>query len=484
MPPSSIFPLFLTKKGPTVKAVQEVLQRIGEASAGTKDVVQNRLLTRVLSRKLPQKNWPQGNEEKKTSRILSIDMGIKNLAYCVADVEKPTSTPSTTNMDFLTWCRLDIGEAFRKSDKNLSFLCSNAEFLDREDEDSVSSMAELEDREDEELYTPENLSQMGYWFLRKVLNDWNPDVILIERQRWRSAGSPTIQQWTVRVNTLEAVMWAVMTAMKTEREKRFHWRMHAVDPKRVGHFWLDGVTLPAPSRVQKKKDSKSAATSEENNDIIGALDDEKAVSIKKLTRGKAEKKAKIQLLRTWLDSEHPSTALATCSSTSESEALYPNINFTFSSHGRLDTPSYGADGTRQALLYATDTTSERAKRTRYYKDYVRKVDDITDCFLQAAAWVAWDENLRRLEPEAKSLMAQVEEKLGREVNGRLADGVKEVQASLENAADGDETAVRSAIRSRKAKTKESEGLELVAKVEEPTTSPRTKRKTKKSKSET
>ncbi|KAF2441407.1 ribonuclease H-like protein, partial [Karstenula rhodostoma CBS 690.94] len=366
----------------TVKAVQEVLRCIGEASAGTKDVVQNRLLTKAVCRKLPRTNWPRGDEEKKSSRILSIDMGIKNLAYCVADVEKPASTHDTTNMNFLSWRRLDLSEAFREYDVDL--LGGAVETLEKK--------AVLEGREDEDLYTPENLSRMGYWFLRKILDDWNPDVILIERQRWRSAGSPSIQQWTVRVNTLEAVMWAVMTALKTERKKHFDRRMHAVDPKRVGHFWLDGVTpMPAPPRTGKKKVSKLLSKSEDE-DIIGAVDDGDAGSTKKLTRGKAEKRAKISLLRTWLDSEHPSTTLSTSEKTAETGTLYPNISFTFSHQERSDSLNYGADGTRQALLYATDKPSERAKRTRYYKAYVRKVDDITDCFLQAAAWVAWDEN--------------------------------------------------------------------------------------------
>ncbi|KAL5428501.1 hypothetical protein PMIN07_007494 [Paraphaeosphaeria minitans] len=474
MPPNSVFPLFLTKKGPTVKAVREVLQRIGEASTGTKEVVQNRLLTRVVSRKIPQTNRPRDGEERKTSRILSIDMGIKNLAYCVADVEKPTSTLDTTNMNFLTWSRLDLGEAFREHD--MSFLGDGVKTL--------AKKAELEGRGDEDLYTPENLSRMGHWFLCKVLDDWNPDIILIERQRWRSAGSPTIQQWTVRVNTLEAALWAVMTALTMERKRYFDWRMHAVDPKRVGHFWLDGVALPAPPRANKPKGSKSKASSGENEETTGALDGEEAVTPKKLTRGKAEKKAKIQLLRAWLDSEHPSTALATSSVTSASETPYPNINFTFCRHERPGSPSYGADGTRQALLYATDTPSERAERTRYYEAYVKKVDDITDCFLQAAAWAAWDDNLRRLEPEVVALRAQVEEKLGREVNGRLADGVKEVQESWRIAADSDgerTEVVERRTSSKKTKKKKKEEMNVVD--EEPEKLPKTKKKTRKSNSE-
>lgn len=453
---NSIFPLFLTKKGPTVKAVQEVLQRIGEASAGTKDVVQNRLLTKVMSRKILQPAPPRGSAKGKTSRILSIDMGIKNLAYCVADVKKPAFPRATTSMDFLTWRRLDLGEAFREYGMNSSGGAVA----------SLENEKEPEAQGDEDLYTPENLSRMGYWFLNKVLDEWNPDVILVERQRWRSAGSPTIQQWTVRVNTLEAVMWTVITALKAERKKSFDWQMYAVDPKRVGHFWLDGVALPSPARTSKMKTPKSNPGSEDDEDMTAALADENGVSTKKLTRSKAEKRAKIHLLRTWLDAKHPSTA-PSLNKTTNDEDPHPNISFTFSKTLRSDSSSLAADATRQALLYATDTPSERAKRTqsmKYTEAYVKKVDDITDCFLQAAAWVAWDENLRRLQPEVDALRTQVKETLGREWDGRLVDGVREVQVGLGVAegADEVESKVKKTPKARKA-TEETKKKKVVRK---------------------
>lgn len=465
MSSTSIFPLFLTKKGPTVKAVQKVLQRIGEASTGTKDVVQNRLLAKVTCRKIPHTVSPRGNGGERGARILSIDMGIKNLAYCVADVEKPTSTRVTTNMDFLTWRRLDLIEAFREYD---------GDSLDGGVGGSPKK-AVLEGRDDDDLYTPENLSRMGYRFLRKALDDWNPDVILIERQRWRSAGSPTIQQWTVRVNTLEAVMWAVMTALKNERKKDFAWRMHAVDPKRVGHFWLDGTTpLPPSPQTSKKTTSRRKKDLKDDEPPTNEADQEEQSHTKKLTRGKAEKKAKINLLRTWLDSEHPSTAPSP-SATATPDFPCPAISFTFSHQDGSDPPSHGADGTRQALLYATDSPSQKAQRTRYCKAYVKKVDDITDCFLQAAAWVAWDENLASLAPEVDALMAQVEEVLGRKVNGGLAGGVKMIQGT----ADGvDETKKGKGVVKKVSRRKNAnaEGGEAAVKARVSVEGPRARRK--------
>jgi cruciform cutting endonuclease 1 len=66
-----------------------------------------------------------------------------------------------------------------------------------------------------------------------------------------------------------------------------------------------------------------------------------------------------------------------------------------------------AEATRQALLPRDKATrkkrsSKAANDTELTKGLptteIKKLDDITDCFLQAAAWVAWESN--RLELQA------------------------------------------------------------------------------------
>ncbi|KAJ4294457.1 hypothetical protein N0V90_008148 [Kalmusia sp. IMI 367209] len=388
--------------------MQEILQRIGEATTGTKDVVQNRLLKRVACTKMPD------ILQKRTStRILSIDMGIKNLAYCIADVQLSTPIAGAAKMHVVAWRRLDLSEAFRAHGFHTK--------------QQLVQNAAIEGMGDEDLYTPESLSWMAHFFLQKVLLDYRPDIVLIERQRWRSSGSPTIQQWTVRVNTLEAIMWAVLTTLKMktlpETADRGWWWIFGVDPKRVGHFWLDGET-----QTPMKK-SKTAHPEPD----IQLVEDEEVEATKKLSRGKAEKKAKIQLLRTWLNSDNPSTVSPASSRKTRIETApvrYPNISFSFSLHPpHSSTTGYGADATRQALLYATDKPSERVRRKEYYKAYVKKVDDITDCFLQAAAWVAWEENRRCLWPQVAELQKEVEDRLGHQITPalHLAESVKGLQ---------------------------------------------------------
>ncbi|KAF2256409.1 ribonuclease H-like protein, partial [Trematosphaeria pertusa] len=368
-------------RSPTVKNIQKLLLRIGSATSGKKDVLLSRLQKDMRISKIPDSdNWT------KRTRILSIDMGIKNLAFCVADVRLSSEESSATTMEIRAWRRLDVVEEVSKRSG-----IKKREF---------AKEGTGEDEERPDPYAPSSLSDTAYTLLKRSLLTYAPDIILIERQRWRSSGGSAIQQWTVRVNTLEGMLWAILTALRTEcrittrREdfKKYNYRIFGVDPKRVGGFWLgDRGKVEGVKRRSKKEGAEEVGLGPESEteDGVGLEGGGKAGG--KLSRGKAEKKAKIWLLRSWLDREPPSTALSKHTKPSPDEEEVPAaqayISFSFFHH---------AEATRQTLLYATDAASERSKRTNIRKGDVKKVDDITDCFLQAAAWVAWEENRRAI----------------------------------------------------------------------------------------
>jgi cruciform cutting endonuclease 1 len=231
------------------------------------------------------------------------------------------------------------------------------------------------------------LSETAYRFVTETVLSGAPDIILIERQRWRSASSAAIQQWTVRVNTLEAMLWAVLktnlmvTTRTNSKAKSLNetrdYEIYGVDPKRVGQYWLS---------QHAKVIAEQQGVSPDKIDIEDLAEEPgDKPSTKKTPRSKAEKKAKIALLRTWLATDPASTA----SSMPDSA---PTIAFTMGS---------GAAAARQALS-ATKVAKSRKKKgdvdessSGKEKD-MTKLDDITDCFLQAAAWVAWEANREQL----------------------------------------------------------------------------------------
>jgi cruciform cutting endonuclease 1 len=362
-------PLMAPKPRPvTAKALQALLTRIGSASSGTKDVLHRRFKRDLVGPQFfaESSEWEarQDIAKKDNLRILSIDMGIKNLAYCRAEVDYPDGHTSNPTMAIVDWNKLNLVDATRD-------LLQTAPHPHMAKEDSVDADESLDP------YSLDKLSETAYRFVTETVLTGAPDVILIERQRWRSSNSSAIQQWTVRVNTLEAMLWATLRTILLENMRR-DYEIYGVDPKRVGQYWLEQY-----AQAKEEKDGALLALDELEEGGV------KKASSKKLPRNKVEKKAKIALLRRWLSAEPASTASTT-------PASAPTINFIV---------EHGAIAAQRSLLLSRPTRSKKktttdtndgADEAGVQEDGMKKLDDITDCFLQAAAWVAWESNKLQL----------------------------------------------------------------------------------------
>lgn len=359
----------------TAKTLQALLTRIGSASSGTKNILQERFRRDVVKSHLfaplsEKKRRLSKTQDRKLS-IVSIDMGIKNLAYCHVEVDYPNENTTKPTMSILTWDKLNLVDASRDLTRQLP----EVPLVEEETEEADAEA---------DPYSLSVLSRTAYSFIQKPVLEVNPDIILIERQRWRSASSAAIQQWTVRVNTLEAMLWAVLETTRAQRRNNSlkkvevaaerDFEVFGVDPKRVGQYWL---TLHAKAMAEKRAD------------ILPINGDDGVKATKKEPRSKAEKKAKIAILRSWLTGETASTAPTTPKST-------PAIAFTIGP---------GAVLAREALRLPTPRSTQKRKKAKAGDEIasgtddevgkgqqIKKLDDITDCFLQAAAWVAWESN--------------------------------------------------------------------------------------------
>jgi cruciform cutting endonuclease 1 len=361
----------------TAKALHALLTRIGSVSTGRKDVLQERFQRDVTRSRLfaprPGMERHRDQDTGRKLRIISIDMGIKNLAYCDAEVTYPKKRTMNATMDIIRWDKLDLVKTTQEARARTSH-------------DQVVEEKTAEVDEDVDPYSLPILSQTAYQFIKQTIVEVSPDIILIERQRWRSASSAAIQQWTVRVNTLEAMLYAILETLRTEsgmkpesNDRTMNYEVYGVDAKRVGQYWLG-----LHARALTERNGKAA-------DVLEVLEDLETESPpKKIPRSKAEKKAKIALLRSWLTAESPSTKFSTPGST-------PIISFTIRK---------GAVLAREALCMPANASTRKKKLKTSIGDReivistedsstgteMKKLDDITDCFLQAAAWVAWESN--------------------------------------------------------------------------------------------
>ncbi|KAF2847983.1 ribonuclease H-like protein [Plenodomus tracheiphilus IPT5] len=394
----------------TAKALQTLLTRIGSASSGTKTTLNSRLLRDISVSRLRNchATWDAQRtmERNRKLRIVSIDMGIKNLAFCDAEVSYPGQKQSkdakagwNAIMDVIRWEKIDLVA-------NTRDLQRQSPQLDSKASNKKKKKSAVDEEEDEELdpYSLSVLSETAYRLIKNTILANAPDIILIERQRWRSGGGSAVQQWTVRVNTLEGMLWAVLATLRAERvhmqesyrEKHPHamkeYDVYAVDPKRVGNYWLQQDAQVVEVNDGKAISKKSKARKDRGEDET-AEEQPEVETKKKLTRSKAEKKAKINILRSWLSSNTRSTASTTSITT-------PTITFKLGA---------SAERIRQALCSPTKSI-RRSKKTKSGDDSVdsvedgvvveaelKKLDDVTDCLLQAAAWVSWESNRLQME---------------------------------------------------------------------------------------
>ena len=156
---------------------------------------------------------PQGVPHK----ILSIDMGIRNLALCHFQPPPSSSVP----VKITGWERLAVCE--------------------RPDPSSPT---------DSESFAPIDLAAKAYTLIKQSLEKYDPHTILIERQRYRSSGGTSILEWTLRVNMLEAMFHAVLYSLS---EQRVHpnFVVHSVSPRSVTQFWLADIEEKLNSRQTK-----------------------------------------------------------------------------------------------------------------------------------------------------------------------------------------------------------------------------------------
>lgn len=369
----------------TAKSIQALLSHIGSIQTGTKDVVRARFFQDVRQPRLfdLRPKWKERLKSKDLTarklRILSIDMGVKNLAYCHAEVSYENGDSMRPKMEIVKWEKRSI----------LDGTFDHVPLSKRDD----GSMGKVPGETDP--YALDVLSATAYRFLTQTALKLAPDIILIEKQRWRSGSSAAILQWTVRVNTLETMLWAILGTFQQEawqhntRAKHGHiasnYAVHSVNPKLVGPYWLG---QHAKAMAEMIEDGRSALGVKEV-DLV-----DKGAG--KISRSKAEKKAKIRLLRSWLSAAPMSTAASTPDSGS-------TISFKMSGSAETTRQALCSIGGKKAkkkkkqLEGNEDVNSSKPKGAEDVPEAVLdKLDDVTDCFLQAAAWVAWETNRLQL----------------------------------------------------------------------------------------
>ena len=282
------------------------------------------------------KEAKEAMREQQYQHVLSIDMGIRNLAYCrmlVPAFENQSAaagpqSPSRIIPIIMEWKRVAVSS---HSAPSLAVPL---------DEDKSVPAAK-------EPFDPLTYSRLAHSLIISLLQPSPPPIgpvtqILIERQRYRSMGSSSVQEWTLRVNMFEAMLYAVLCTLS----EMGYWegRVWPVQPSKVWGYWSEGVEKAKEAKVMSKG-SKAARTKKEKIDKVGQWLVVSGIGLKHS-----------KLLE--LGEDHQVS---------------------------LDE---GGKETGQKYL-------EKWKGRRGSGD-VGKLDDLADCLLQGVAWVRWEETKKRI----------------------------------------------------------------------------------------
>jgi cruciform cutting endonuclease 1 len=294
-------------------------------------------------------------------RILSVDMGVKNLAFCLLETRRlqvgDQTTDRTLSLHLSDWKRLDVSERLVANTNTTKAVTSQTSAGST---DEAGGTTEIASADQSNIYAPSSLSKIAVGLASEFLQ-YKPDYILIERQRFRSGGGPAIQEWTVRVNMLESMIWASLETMRHghSKEQKFP-EVLEMSPRRVGMFWLTcGIFFPTPANI--------ATSLEAPQDTIKTMEAE----VKKKS---FEKKDKIALARHWL-----SVSMITDDLTVD-ENIAPMVASFCSPKGR-QSRRRNKDGEQEEQLEVKDAPAISGK-----------LDDLADCLVQAVTFTLWEQN--------------------------------------------------------------------------------------------
>jgi cruciform cutting endonuclease 1 len=266
------------------------------------------------------------------------------------------ASPNTTgrSLHLHSWKRLDLLEKMRPN-----VAISQLEEPDRPTESDTGESKAVANTIIRNSFTPSVMSKVALQVAQDFLK-YKPDVILIERQRFRSGGGSAIQEWTVRVNTLESMLWACFETMKSvkgDKNAGDFPTVYEVAPKRVASFWTgpSEAHLPAANLLTPEYSPP----------------DLKATTVKVKAAG-AGKREKIAVIRSWLEGTG-------------------GISLEFSPETKVTAAAFAPGLKRRKTKSSENNGAEEAVLGRE-----TKLDDLADCVLQGAAWVRWEENRRSI----------------------------------------------------------------------------------------
>ncbi|KPI41370.1 uncharacterized protein AB675_9124 [Cyphellophora attinorum] len=181
--------------------------------------------------------------------IISIDMGVRNLAYCNLQAKLDTTGAlegrHRMKVKVDAWRRIDMTGRENAPSPDYGKVARSGQAME-----ALKPVLAKED------FSPTIYAERAHGFISEILQQHNPTHVLIERQRFRSGGGPAVQEWTLRVGMFEFMLYATLhTLAKQEKHNAI---VIPVQPAMVNRYWLSqnqdtSTTAARPSSAAMKK---------------------------------------------------------------------------------------------------------------------------------------------------------------------------------------------------------------------------------------
>lgn len=352
--------------------LKQIARLCGTSRSGTKAVI----LDRIVGSLQDFRPLAPG------TRVLSIDLGIRNLAYSLLEVpssshgqhvdtskERRSKDGASMTPILHNWERLALIPKIAKAPKRKAkakgksktsaaqTIESVAEFSDtptntRTKKGKKSNHKQEDLKQDDGLpavaekdpttipvpiedFSPTRLSAVAVDLVLSRLLPLKPDLVIMEQQRFRSMGGSSVLEWTLRVNSLESMLYAIFTTLKVLGQWP-HGKLEGVVARNVLEFMAvqegQGASIWSKEGTGDNKRIKK--------DIVGKmLSTETGVRMGK-------KEALEDVVREYVE-------------------------------------RWGAKG-------------KRGKASTGGVEGMKKLDDLADCLLQGIAFIRWQENKDKL----------------------------------------------------------------------------------------
>lgn len=355
----------------TSAQLKSIARLCGKSRSGTKAVIADRIVDdlRTFEPLAPG------------ARVLSIDLGIRNLAYSLLEVPEPNhglpakSAKRTTKKNIapssvvsiaprlLAWERLaliprvdKVAPPKRSTKKSRTKTKADDENeAAQKDQEVLPKKSRRKSKPDEgasglqadeltadadptttpvimEDFSPARLSALAVDLILNRLLPLRPDVVTLEQQRFRQMGGSGVYEWTLRVNSLESMLYAVLTLLRETGQWHRGGRIEPIVARNVLEFMV----------------VRDRAAGFDVGDIWG--------------RGADNKKVKKDII---------GRALA-------------------SAEGLV------VEGPPEAVASEYLDEWQGKKSFQRKADRMKKLDDLADCLLQGLAFIHWQNNKRML----------------------------------------------------------------------------------------